>query len=400
MYLSYPSQHKLLNNVQRVLEDCCYDWATKWTPDLLKEQRWSCSEAVELSTWSKVLPRLFIRINVAATTFQSVEALTQAFQATHQLRHASVHRLPTSAKGIEGMLQNALNLATALQDQGRMIKLCKILMDFKATAQDMELHKNDLESELDEELREIREQREALDKREKEAKRNMLQQDSENTATISSLFEQSIKVLTSADEHVTNDIKLTNPRNIDSEISDSGAENDKTVAADPVPGTDSIASIPKDADPSPATSSAVAEQPNGTGTNELPSKLDSNDVDLQLEPTDESSAASLENERTAATDTDHASQNYDFIPSEVLRKVHIFGQLALRMLILIQAQSPSLKSPTLTSPSLPHDVSPFKRSMTSQPRFLPPFMPNISQPAFSRLRLTHVFIQACKKMLR
>ena len=118
----------------------------------------------------------------------------------HPLRHAAVHRLRTSVKGIERMLKNALNLATALQDTQRKCKLHDILMEFQATMQAMELSKINLENMLDEELRNIQEQRAALDKKEKEARLGMLQPDRENTAQTSCLFENSIKNLTSMDE--------------------------------------------------------------------------------------------------------------------------------------------------------------------------------------------------------
>ena len=199
-YLSYPSQHKLLNTVQRVLEDCCYDWAAKWIPFLLEERQWTCSEAVELGVWTATIPQRFDTFSFDATTLGSREALKTVFVATHPLRHAAVHRLRTSVKGIERMLKNALNLATALQDTQRKDKLHDILMEFRATMQAMELSKNDLENELDEELRNIQEQRAALDKKEVGARLGMLQQDRESTAQISCLFENSIKNLTSMDE--------------------------------------------------------------------------------------------------------------------------------------------------------------------------------------------------------
>ena len=98
------------------------------------------------------------------------------------------------------MLKNAVNLATALQDTERQSTLQHILMEFQNTMQAMELEKNDLENHLDEELRNIREQRAALNRMEQEARLSMVQQDQENTARISSLFEIPLRKLTSNDE--------------------------------------------------------------------------------------------------------------------------------------------------------------------------------------------------------
>ena len=298
-YLSYPSQHKLLNTVQHLLEDCCYEWATQWTPHLLREQRWSCSEAVELSVWSTVLPRLFGSISNAATICESGEALAEALKATHQLRHAAVHRLPTSVKGIERMLQNALDLATALQDQECMAKLDSIFMDFQETMQNMELHKNDLESQLDAELRDIQDQRQTLDRKEEEAKLNMLQQDQENTATISFLFETSIRKLTSTDRNHANGTENVDAGNIDQEVStsdavagdtthDPDAENDETTAADADSDTHSKSSIRRDPRISTTDLSGPTAQPVEYESAALPSRLSPDDSDPQTDLIDQS----------------------------------------------------------------------------------------------------------------
>lgn len=75
------------------------------------------------------------------------------------------------------MLKNAMNLATALRDTDRQRKLQHILMGFRDTMQAMELEKTDLENQLDEELRNIQDQRAALDRMEQEARLTMVQRD-------------------------------------------------------------------------------------------------------------------------------------------------------------------------------------------------------------------------------
>ena len=201
-YLSYAVQHKLLNAVQRVLEECCYDWAANWVPETLQDQRWDCAEAVELGTWSTVLPQAFDKIRARSTSLDDSEHLYDLLIATHPIRHAAVHRLPTHAKSLEEMLNSAISLVAVLQDGSRVSKMEAVLNDFHAKRQDMEFHKNHLENQLDLELKGIQEQRAALDKEEKEAKESMVTQDLENTRTISSLFERSIDVLLSKDNGV------------------------------------------------------------------------------------------------------------------------------------------------------------------------------------------------------
>ena len=195
-YLTYQVQHELLNTVQRLLEQCCYEWARRWIPDLLEERKWTCFEAVELGQWAKVLPCRLEQTHDEATSLESADSLKSALVATHQLRHAAVHRLPTSAKGIGKMLGHALFLANALRDTNTTFKLDALLCEFNLKVRDMELHKNELENGLDEELNEIQEQRAILDRREQEAKLNMVKQDDNNTRELSWLFAKTLRDLT------------------------------------------------------------------------------------------------------------------------------------------------------------------------------------------------------------
>lgn len=195
-YLSYAVQHKLLNAVQRLLEECCYDFARTWVPSVLEEHNWDCAEAVEIIRWSEVLPFKFAEIDADATSLESWDDLLEALKAISPLRHAAVHRLPTSVKGVEQMLDKALHLVQVLHDDIRTSKMETIVEDFRASREDMEIHKTNLENQLDQQLRDIREQRAALDRKAQEAKENMARQDMENTKAISSLFERSISNIT------------------------------------------------------------------------------------------------------------------------------------------------------------------------------------------------------------
>jgi len=196
-YLSYSVQHAMLNTVQRLLEHCCFDFATQWLPDVLRVKHWECAEAVELSQWDEILSQRFAEIEGEATNLNSAELMTVALKATRPLRHAAVHRLVTSVKGIERMLESASELAKALRDTPRVLKLETLLLDFKVNVKEMELYKIHLENQLDTKLRSIERRRLALDAQEAAAKTTMSLRDRENTRRISSLIENSINRLQS-----------------------------------------------------------------------------------------------------------------------------------------------------------------------------------------------------------
>ena len=195
-------------------------------PSLLEERRWTCSEAVELGRWSIAIPRRFDTFSFDATSLGSGEALRAVFLATHPLRHAAVHRLHTSVRGVERMLENALNMVTALKDAPRKCKLHNILEDFRSTMRAIEVNKNELEISLDKELVSIQQQRTTLDKKEREARLGMFQQDREHTAQISSLFESSIRNMISIDESSMTGIEKRNARSPETE----GAYHDAFAA--------------------------------------------------------------------------------------------------------------------------------------------------------------------------
>ncbi|KAL8689884.1 MAG: hypothetical protein Q9218_004549, partial [Villophora microphyllina] len=199
VYIMFEVQHKLLNTVQSVLERCCYDWAKRWFPGVLQERKLTCAEAVELTKWVNLIP--YAQLPKEATTNNGRTELTQTLKATHELRHAAVHRLTTSAKGTKKMLQNALCLTKALNDSTTGFKIEQLLRDFQGRLEDMELNKNHLENELDEQMREIQRQRAALDQREKDAKTSMVQQDHDTTVKLSRLFEESLTKIMLPDEN-------------------------------------------------------------------------------------------------------------------------------------------------------------------------------------------------------
>ena len=192
-HLTYETQHKLLNTIQHLLEQCCYDWVKTWFPNLLHERHWDCAEAVELSKWHEVLSSPVKNISQEATTLASGDALISALRATLPLRNAAVHRTPTSAKAIEVMLNNALHLVKALRNTSIALRLETILDEFRSNIHDMELHRKQLENALEGKLRDIQLQRTVLDREEKKANGDMIEQDLVNTKAFSRLFTRTLE---------------------------------------------------------------------------------------------------------------------------------------------------------------------------------------------------------------
>jgi hypothetical protein len=109
------------------------------------------------------------------------------------LRHSAVHRLHTSAKGIDQMIQSAAIFASTLGDTDRESQLEQLHAELESKIRAQELNKNFLEEKLASELDEIREIRKELDRREQEAIKTLFREDSENKSLVGSMLEESVR---------------------------------------------------------------------------------------------------------------------------------------------------------------------------------------------------------------
>ncbi|KAK1719374.1 hypothetical protein CaCOL14_006065 [Colletotrichum acutatum] len=189
--LPYKTQHDILTTTQRVLEECCFDFATKWIPGVLQSQGWDCPSAVELTKWTKVFNRAGLNLPAHATTPAGTTIKDVLFR-TRQLRHTAVHRQPTTAREISQHLRTALRVAKTLQDVSRAAQLEDLMSEVDEKIKAMVLTKNVLENRTLFSLDDIRRQREELDRQEKEMIENMVREDRDHKALIGRLLEAAV----------------------------------------------------------------------------------------------------------------------------------------------------------------------------------------------------------------
>ncbi|KAK0378425.1 hypothetical protein CLIM01_04200 [Colletotrichum limetticola] len=189
--LPYKTQHDILTTTQRVLEECCFDFATKWIPHVLQSQGWDCPSAVELTKWTKVFNRAGLNLPAHATAPANTPIKDVLFR-THQLRHTAVHRLPTTAREVSQHLGTALKVAETLQDVSRAAQLEDLMSEVNEKIKAMVLTKNVLENRTLFSLDDIRRQREELDRQEKQVIENMVREDRDHKALIGCLLEAAV----------------------------------------------------------------------------------------------------------------------------------------------------------------------------------------------------------------
>lgn len=191
-YLPFKAQHLVLTTTQHVLEECCFDFVQKWLPSILCRNQWDCAEAVELTEWTRILAKRSGKIPGYTSSLSNV-SFDEILFSTNRLRHIAVHRLRTTAPGIERLIQSSVRLAETLQDSQRAAKLEELHYEISSRVAAMELNKNVLEDRLAIELQEIQQQREALDKKERGLVATMLREDTENKSLVGILLEDSVQ---------------------------------------------------------------------------------------------------------------------------------------------------------------------------------------------------------------
>ncbi|KAK6197161.1 hypothetical protein LQW54_010855, partial [Pestalotiopsis sp. IQ-011] len=156
--LPYKAQHVVLFEVQMLLEECFYDFARKWLPALLEEQKCDCALAIELTEWS----------------------------------HLILHRLKLTGADVRSLVAQGAAAAAMLRDLRRAAVLEALAAELGHKISSMALVKNDAERTAVARLEDVRRRREALDREEEAAVAEMLRRDADATLAIGMLIEESV----------------------------------------------------------------------------------------------------------------------------------------------------------------------------------------------------------------
>lgn len=194
LYIPYKTQHQLLTKIQRLLEECCYEFTSRWMPDLIKQRQWDCPEAIELNKWTRIVVKRVGKLpsHCFGNWGGQTAMLTNILISINKLRHSAVHRLRTTAKSISEMIRSATRFATALGDLTCQEQLDELHGELEAKIRALELNKNFLETRLEQEMENIAEQRRQLDEKEKEVVATMLRDDKDYISLVGGLLSESV----------------------------------------------------------------------------------------------------------------------------------------------------------------------------------------------------------------
>ncbi|KAI0476660.1 hypothetical protein F4859DRAFT_479692 [Xylaria cf. heliscus] len=180
VYLPLRTQHRILTNVQSILEDACFDFGERVMPDILKKNKWDCSEAAELNLWTA---EFLQRQNEFSDRLDDVrKPLGSLLRSVADIRHTAVHRVCISARGLEQFLLSAESFATLLGDTTRLKSLTELRRNIQQSIEELDRNKHVLSSKLKETLKRIAAQRAELDRIEEMAISDMIREDGEYQA--------------------------------------------------------------------------------------------------------------------------------------------------------------------------------------------------------------------------
>jgi hypothetical protein len=134
--------------IERILEEACYEFATRWIPQMLAEKGWNCPEIVELSTWKTFLPTAIPPQAIAHVAGYSLEA---ALLDAVRIRNAAVHRHLCDNAEIRKMAKQGQNLTVMFSDVSRQDKFHRLwteLNNWDASRDDDQAKRDKLQQAL------------------------------------------------------------------------------------------------------------------------------------------------------------------------------------------------------------------------------------------------------------
>lgn len=189
VYLPYRTQHRVLNKIQALLEESCFEFGKKWLSQIIAREGWEGPESGELTKWTMHLKKHIKHIPIPASCQIAGIDWERVFSGCRQLRHTAVHRLRITAKGILSLLDDANDLTKMLNDIERSSRIETVKDRLQSSIDDMVRNKHLLEEKLIDELQVIAKRRAELDYLGRAAVDNMRTSDEEYITLVGSALE-------------------------------------------------------------------------------------------------------------------------------------------------------------------------------------------------------------------
>ena len=186
-YLTHGTKHRLLIQVQAILERACFNFAQRKLPGILKTKQWSCPESADLLNWLAELYYESLRSQLDVAT-----SLEQILPSLVDIRYCVIHRISIRARKIVALLSDAQGLAHILGESICAESLETLQILTCSAIEELEQNKHVLSSKLALRLENISAQRAELDQLEREVVAQIRHEDIEYQTLAGKDLEQNI----------------------------------------------------------------------------------------------------------------------------------------------------------------------------------------------------------------
>lgn len=191
-YLVFPSQHRIVTEVQALLERSCFAYGQTTFWEELEKRGWDCPESVELNVWASVLLEQQAKVN-SELVAERGRPMSEIMNSLSHLRHTAVHRIRVTANRVYQFICDAENLCIILGDFESSERLAGLRRGLQSTIDDINRNKDLLESRHVEILKHFAEERAKLLQQEKAAHEQLLAEDKKYQARVTAILESSWK---------------------------------------------------------------------------------------------------------------------------------------------------------------------------------------------------------------
>ncbi|KAF5265334.1 hypothetical protein FOXYS1_3848 [Fusarium oxysporum] len=190
VYLPFPTEHLLMEKLQKVLETACYEYGVRELSSIVQHRDWDCSESVELNQWAELLGH-----EGNLKRLGTGKARKELLRSIAQIRHTAVHRLRTNSRGLEQFLADAEDLARILGVNIYTQVISQMRIEAQSTLTELAQNKQFIQLQLEKAQEEIAKQRAELDQKEQENLRRMEREDKRYRAMAGQRLQQALNLV-------------------------------------------------------------------------------------------------------------------------------------------------------------------------------------------------------------
>ena len=197
VYLPFATQHRILNDLQTVLEGTCFDLTLKILPDVIKARELEVPEQLELKEWVSLI------MESAGHLPCSVPIDWEGFLvAAEKLQYTITRRTRTGVNSIIDFLDESIIWTEGLNDVRRAAWCQHVRAKLQSTLANIEGFENNTREMLSVQLEDIARKRAELDAMETKAIAHMMEAEKQNRVSECEITKQALLDLNAPGEKI------------------------------------------------------------------------------------------------------------------------------------------------------------------------------------------------------